>query len=205
MTDGFIGNTTTCPDLTAAVLGVRGFARTGHFLASPFQREVWRRPTARAVCEPDRKATASALIATGAKPRTANTAAQRIVQRQQARADHDAPGDTCPCGLYAYHSIDDLVRHLGVHPVIAAVHAWGQVVVHPRGFRAERMRIVALALPDDIGDGIAGTRLAEAARRAAAWWQLPLLGLDELTASLREFGDPVPDALIPDDKQEEKK
>jgi hypothetical protein len=202
MADGFIGNAAAvCPDLTGVVLGVRGFGRVGHFLASPFQGDVWRRPTSRAACEPDRRATATALVATGAKPGAALTAAQRIVERQQARSDHDAPGDTCPCGLYAYHGLDHLARHQRTHPVVAAVHAWGQIMVHPRGFRAQHMRIVALALPADLDDGIDGTRLAEAARRAAAWWRIPLLGLDGLTASYREFGDPIPDELIPEEKE----
>jgi hypothetical protein len=200
VSDGFIGDAQiVVPDLTRKVLGVRGFGQRGHFLASPFQGEVWRRPTNRAVCQPDRKATAAALTATGAKAGAARSAAQRIVERQQARPDHDPPGDSCPCGLYAYHGVSDVVKHAGHHPVVAAVLAWGQIVVHPGGFRAEQMQIVALALPDDVA---AQTRLAEAARRAAAWWRLPLLGLDELRASLREFGDPIPDQLIPPDQKE---
>jgi hypothetical protein len=199
MTDGFIGNMMACPDLTGMVLGVRGFERHSHFLASPFQGDVWRRPTSHALCRPNRRATAAALAATGAKPRTARSVAQRIVERQQARPNHDAPGDHCPCGLYAYHALGDLIRHLGAHRVVAAVHAWGQIMVHPRGFRAQHMEVVALALPDDLGDGLDVIRLVEAARRAAAWWRVPLLGMGELRASLREFGNPIPDELIPDD------
>ena len=75
--------------------------------------------------------------------------------------------------------------------------------MHPRGFRAQHMRIVALALPDDLRDDIAADRLAEATRRAAAWWRIPLLGLDEFTASLAEFGDPIPAELLPHDEEEE--
>ena len=185
MSDGFIGDIATCPDLIGQVLGVRGFDRAGHFLASPFQGDPWHRPTRTAVCQPNRRATAAALTATGTKPRTAISAAQRIIERQRTRPDHDAPGVGCSCGLYAYHDVEHLTEHLPCHRTVAAVHAWGELVVHPRGFRAQRMRIVALAVPDDLRDDIAADRLAEATRRAAAWWQIPLLGLDEFTASLR--------------------
>jgi hypothetical protein len=203
VSDGFIGNAqVVVPDIAGRALGVRGFGRVGHFLASPFQGDAWRGPERRAVCQPDRSATAAALAATGTKSKTARSVAQRIVERQQARPDHDPPGDSCPCGLYAYHSPDLFTDHQAVHPVVAAVHAWGVIVVHPGGFRASDMRVVALALPDDLGDGIAGERLAEAARRAAAWWRLPLLGLDELRANWREFGDPIPDELFPYEQKE---
>ena len=91
MSDGFIGDIETCPDLIGQVLGVRGFERAGHFLASPFQGDPWQRPTYAAVCQPNGRATAAALTATGAKPKTAVSAAQRIIERQLTRPDHDAP------------------------------------------------------------------------------------------------------------------
>lgn len=204
MSDAFVGDIETCPDLIGQVLGVRGFDRSGHFLASPFQGDPWHRPTRTAVCQPNGRATARALTATGTKPKTAVLAAQRIIEHQRTRPDHDAPGIACSCGLYAYHDVKSLAEHLTYHPAVAAVHGWGEIVVHPRGYRAQHMRIVALAIPDDLRDGIAADRLAEATRRAAAWWRVPLLGLDELTASLREFGDPIPAELIPHEDRKEK-
>lgn len=100
-----------------------------------------------------------------------------------------------------------LVRHLRLHnataehltqPVIGAIEAWGALCVHADGFRAERVRVVALALADDLEDGsVAGQRYVDAARRASAWWRVPLLRRDELAASLAEFGSPVPEELRP--------
>lgn len=69
---------------------------------------------------------------------------------------HPVPLPACECGLYAFTSLDEALRHLVAHarmlrgcgqppPVAGAVIGWGRVVQHGRqGWRAERARPVAL-------------------------------------------------------------
>jgi hypothetical protein len=61
---------------------------------------------------------------------------------------------------------------------------------------------VAIALGDPEA-GVAGERYAEVARRASAWWKVPLLSREELASSLTEFGSPVPEDLRPKEEKEE--
>ena len=56
---------------------------------------------------------------------------------------HTAPGRNCTCGLYAYEELDPRLLH-GAW-CLAAVAAWGEVEVHPSGFRAQHACAVALA------------------------------------------------------------
>jgi hypothetical protein len=199
MSDGYIGDTALrAPDLVEAVVGVRGFARSGHSLASPFQGDEWRRPEQRASCSPDRSRTAAALAGLGTKPKQAQSVAARIVSHQQRLRKHAAPDNECACGLYAYHEPD--AAHLDLHPIVGVVEAWGALCVHATGFRAARVKVVALALRDDLDPAaVADQRSIEVARRALAWWKVPLLCFDELVASYREFGSPVPEQLRPND------
>jgi hypothetical protein len=203
MSDGYIGESSApvAPDLIEEVVGVRGFDRAGHMLASPFQGGEWKQPGQRAVCRPDRKRHAAALMGLGQKPPKANSAAAAFVARQQRLRRHAAPHVNCACGLYAFHSIAES-EAFACGAITAAVQAWGKLVVHKRGFRAEHMRVVALALHDDLEPGVPGQRYREVARRASAWWKVPLLGLDELAASLTEFGSPVPDDMKPREEEE---
>ncbi len=195
MSDGFIGTTSlTAPDLLEAVVGVRGFDRAGHQLASPFQGTTWDRPTQRAVCRPDHRTTKAALLSLGQKPAKAATAAAKVVARQYRLQPHAAPDAACHCGIYAYHDPDN--EHL-VQPIIGVIRAHGRIQVHAGGFRAEHAEVVAIALADDLGTDIADQRLREVARRASAWWRIPLLRRDALAASLNEFGSPVPHQLRP--------
>jgi hypothetical protein len=196
MSDGYIGDLAVpAPDLIEAVVGVRGFERAGHYLASPFQRGEWRQPEQRAACVPDRKRHAAALMGLGTKPPAASSKAAGFVAHQQRLPRHPAPGDECACGLYAYYAVADAESHSW--PITAAVQARGKLVLHGTGFRAERMRVVALAFADDLGDDVQSQRYREVARRASAWWKVPLLRLEELAASLPEFGSPVPEQLRP--------
>jgi hypothetical protein len=201
MSDGYIGSESAiAPDLIEHVVGVRGFGRAGHMLASPFQGSEWRRPEQRAICAPKRASTSAALVALGQKPKSAASIAAQVVERQRRLQPHKAPHPDCACGLYGYHDAD--AEHLEVDPIITIVQAWGLLQVHARGFRAEHLRIVALALNDNLDPGVAGERFAEVARRASAWWKVPLLPRDQLARSLTEFGSPVPEHLRPQEGEE---
>jgi hypothetical protein len=201
MSDGYIGDAVTpAPDLIDVVVGVRGFGRSGHMLASPFQKDEWRGPERQAVCVPKRATTAAALVGLGQKPTPAASAAAQIVARQQRLPQHAAPHPDCSCGLYAYHDAE--VEHLDLNPIVGVVVGWGTLMVHATGFRAEHLRVVALAIGLE-HPGVAGERYAEVARRACAWWKVPLLEREQLVGSLSEFGSPVPMDLRPQDNEEE--
>jgi hypothetical protein len=203
MSDGHVGKDSlpAPPDLIEHVVGVRSFDRAGHALASPYQGGEWRQPEQRAACAPDRGRHAAALVGLGQKPPAASKAAARVVARQRRLPRHPAPGDDCSCGIYAYHDADS--EFLSAAPIVGVVQAWGRLCVHARGFRAERVRVVALAFHDKLGYGVQADRYREVARRASAWWRVPLLRFEELAASLPEFGSPVPEDLRPRDDDEE--
>lgn len=61
---------------------------------------------------------------------------------------HEIPEDSCGCGYWAYWEIQQ--HDLGAAnslPVVGVVRASGQVIMGPRGFRAQKAEIVALHLP----------------------------------------------------------
>jgi hypothetical protein len=201
MTDGFIGTeAAAAPDLMDWVIGVRGFNRRGHELASPYQGSTWERPEQKAICRPDKHAARAPLVALGQKPSAAAAAAGKTVAYQQHLRAHDAPIAECCCGIYGYHSYDEQLR---TWPITAVVRARGRLIVHARGFRAERAEVVALAFDPELGHGIEAQRIREVTRRACAWWRIPLLGREQLLASLPEFGSPVPMNLRPSEGDKE--
>ena len=201
MSDGFIGDErVAAPDLMDWVVGVRGFTRRGHQLMSPFQESVWERPELTAVCRPSRRTAKAALLALGQKPVKAATAAGKTFARQRQLPPHDAPHLNCHCGLYGYHADDE---HLSYHPIVGIIRARGRLIVHERGFRAERVEVMALAFDAALGSDIEDQRIREVTRRACAWWRVPLLGRDQLLASVGEFGSPVPMDLRPHPTKEE--
>jgi hypothetical protein len=116
----------------------------------------------------------------------------------------DAPGRDCLCGLYAYNA----VTPYGGGRVHGCVVAWGRIVEHDDGFRAQYARPVAL-LADESYDECeramlfdtlsqlsrpttsldpAGTR-PSALARAAERHGLPVLPLEELVAYAAWFGE----------------
>lgn len=65
--------------------------------------------------------------------------------RAVGRGGHRAPREACSCGLYALHPFAARRGgHLASGAVIGVIEAWGRVVLHPTGFRAEYARPVAL-------------------------------------------------------------
>ncbi len=201
MSDGYIGNErVAAPDLMDWVVGLRGFTRSGHQLQSPFQETTWGHPEMTAVCNPGSKATRAALLALGQKASKATKAAQTTLARQRRIPLHASPAEDCHCGVYGYHADDE---HLALHPIIAIIRARGRMIVHPRGFRAEHVEVMALAFDPELGNAVEDQRIREVTRRACAWWRIPLLGREQLIASLREFGSPIPMELRPHTKTEE--
>lgn len=119
--------------------------------------------------------------------------------------DH-APGADCHCGFYALHDPSFWYGdggHMGggiafaltlrSRPLYVAglVAAWGRLRVHHSGFRAERAKVVALAIPD-------GKRDAAIARAAAAEYGVPTVPQAELERVASEFGSTMPESLRPE-------
>ena len=125
------------------------------------------------------------------------------------RGCRKVPSRKHECGLYALHAPTfwygaDRNRHgfggfafsFGPPPAYVAglVSAWGRVEVHHAGFRAERARVAAIAIP--VGDG--RKRDAVLARAVAAEYGVPCVPQDELERVAAEFGSTIPEELRPE-------
>ncbi|MDF0531502.1 hypothetical protein P0W64_18340 [Tsukamurella sp. 8F] len=98
--------------------------------------------------------------------------------------DHAVPDFDCTCGLYAFNSLQALEHAIPEARLeaVAIVALEGRVIAHDRGYRAERMRVVAVWVRPV---GLAG-RLS---RRLA--------GLDTAPALYRELDDMIRAYEIP--------
>lgn len=87
-----------------------------------------------------------------------------VLSRPHAEA---APGSHCTCGLYAYHELARARSEADrrADAVIALVTASGDVCVHPDGFRAQHLRIHALA--DATGSAALAARALDLPRVAS--------------------------------------
>ena len=63
---------------------------------------------------------------------------------------HRAPDPACTCGLHAWYAAEDALAHLGRSQAVAVVAASGELVLEEQGFRAERMEVLAVALPSKV-------------------------------------------------------
>jgi hypothetical protein len=61
----------------------------------------------------------------------------------KASRNHDAPGEDCRCGLYAFYGLN---RYTLRYPYCfdGVVAGWGPTEMHDLGFRCKYMRILAL-------------------------------------------------------------
>lgn len=70
---------------------------------------------------------------------------QTLATEERVDPGHDAPGEGCTCGLYAFYSLGEAVKYstlLG--DALGLVCAWGDIAMHDWGYRASHMRICAL-------------------------------------------------------------
>jgi hypothetical protein len=72
------------------------------------------------------------------------------------------------------------------------VSAWGRLVVHNDGFRAEHARVEALSVPDGL-ERFGAVQVSRAAERLG----VPLVPHGELPAFAAGLGGGVPPALLP--------
>ncbi|HKJ35918.1 MAG TPA: hypothetical protein VKA36_05070 [Solirubrobacterales bacterium] len=104
---------------------------------------------------------------------------------------HRAPGRGCVCGFNALHEVPREFLGDGGHAV-GAIAAWGTVDVYRTGLRAERACVLGLLdLP------ASGEVHAERLQRAAAFYGVPLLPLDELTRHVERLAGSAAETLAP--------
>lgn len=138
--------------------------------------------------------------------------------------EHKAPGALCACGLYAMHDPTHIPPGIEMRAV-ALVQAKGVIQVHGAGIRAEKMRVVALAprrqrnidalmramnryaygLPEPSRKDAKETRntikwLEKVAKQIPGPKITVVDSAQALVAIAPEFGTPVPDQLMPDER-----
>lgn len=160
-----------------AVLGYRAWKLDGHALRSFTMRDRWDAEPKRAVCQ------YGTFRVQGDLPPTTS---EGVVAGDEA---HPAPHPECMCGLYAAHCAPP---ELGAYEVHGAVLAWGEIEVHPTGFRAEWAKPVVLAY--------ASSQPYEHVTRLqaiAGELNLPCVELDQLEQTASVLGQPVAEELRP--------
>lgn len=64
---------------------------------------------------------------------------------------HPSPSASCSCGYYAAYRLADILKSRFGRAqnarCLGAIAAWGRVVLHREGFRAESVRLLGLLLP----------------------------------------------------------
>ena len=162
----------TAPDLAAPVVAFRSWRVAGALLVSPFIPCRWDGRVMHAACYD----------------------ANRGLTRGVGWLDgpHDSPHAECQCGIYGYHTPGPRSWFGEAYWCEGVVSAWGRVVVHGDGFRAEHARVEALAIPDGL------ERSGPAQVRAAAdALGVPVIPHAELTDFADALGGGVPAALLP--------
>ena len=92
---------------------------------------------------------------------------------------HEAPSRECSCGLSAYYELPEEPDLPAPDAVWGVITAWGRVIEHELGFRAQYARTVALL---DAYNPLDFARPGKRARDAAEAYGIPLLPRDELVA-----------------------
>jgi len=163
---------TAAPDLAAAVVAYRSWRLAGGRLMSPFIPCRWQDRVMHATCFD----------------------ANRVLTRGTGWLDepHESPHEACQCGIYAYHTPGPHSWFGEAYWCEGVVSAWGRLVVHPDGFRAEHARVEALAVPEGLERFGAGH-----VHRAAVELGVPLVAHDELEDFAERMGGGVPAALRP--------
>jgi hypothetical protein len=163
---------TAAPDLVVPVTGFRSWRIANGRLVSPYVPCRWEGRILHAACWD----------------------ANRTLQggRGWLAEPHDSPHPACQCGIYAYDSPGSKAYYGESWWCEGVISAWGRVVVHSTGWRAEHARVEALAVPE-AGD----SRLAAALDEIAARLEVPVVPWASLPDVAGRAGGPVPAALRP--------
>jgi len=162
----------TAPDLAAPVVAFRSWRLAGPLLVSPFIPCRWDGREMHATCY------------------DANRGLMRGVGWLDA--PHESPHADCQCGIYGYHTPGPRSWFGEAYWCEGVVSAWGRLVVHADGFRAEHARVEALAVPDGLDR--AGPAQVRAAAAALGVPVVEHAALEDFAAGL---GGGVPASLLP--------
>ena len=162
---------TAAPDLAAPVVAFRSWRLAGERLMSPFIPCRWQDRVMHAACYD----------------------ANRTLTRGVGWLDgpHESPHEDCQCGIYGYYTPGPRSWFGEAYWCEGVVSAWGRLVVHNDGFRAEHARVEALAVPHSARFGAAHVE------RTAAVLRVPVVAHDELEDFATALGGTVPAALRP--------
>jgi hypothetical protein len=163
---------TAAPDLSAAVVAYRSWRLAGQRLMSPFIPCRWQDRVMHATCY------------------DANRRLTRGVGWLEE--PHESPHEACQCGIYAYHTPGPRSWFGEAYWCEGVVSAWGRVVVHQDGFRAEHARVEALAVPPSVLP-YGARQVHDAAERLG----VPVIPHGELEAFAAGLGGGVPASLRP--------
>jgi len=108
-----------------------------------------------------------------------------------AGGGHGVPGRDCTCGIYALSDSEDYRLDARGHAV-GSIAAWGEIEVHPDGFRAQFACITAIAFDERSSTAHLAT-LAAAAER----YEVPLVHHTTLAGHARRHGRPIEWERIP--------
>jgi hypothetical protein len=158
------------PDLTAPVIGFRGWRVANGRLVSPYVPCRWEGRTMRAECYD----------------------ANRGLLRGEGWLDrpHASPHPDCRCGIYAYHTPGPRTYFGETWWCSGLVSVWGHLEVHADGLRAQFAQVEALGEPE-----IDDRRLDAAVREIADRLGVPVVAVAELSALADELGGTLPEAL----------
>jgi hypothetical protein len=70
-------------------------------------------------------------------------------------AEEPCPKERCTCGFYAYKTREQAEAQADQCLVLARVALWGVVVIHEHGYRAARMRVEELFIPQGLDTAVA--------------------------------------------------
>lgn len=159
----------SAPDLVHEVVAFRSWRLVGGRLMSPFIPCRWEGREMHATCYD----------------------ANRGLTRGIGWLDepHESPHAECQCGIYAYHTPGPRSWFGEAYWCEGVVSAWGRLVVHGDGFRAQHARVEAIAVPE----GIKRAPVAEAADALG----VPIVAHDALEAFAAALGGGVPPSLRP--------
>jgi hypothetical protein len=103
-----------------------------------------------------------------------------------------APASACSCGIYAWYTPCPRTASAPTRDYVAgAVVLWGAIELHASGMRAQRCRIVALALP--LSRWRKRDRLVEIAEHLG----LPAVRHHDLKSIAGRYGAPIPVEMRP--------
>ena len=162
----------TAPDLVVPLAGFRSWRVANDRLLSPYVPCRWEGRVLHAACWD----------------------ANRRLQggRGWLAEPHDSPHPECQCGIYAYDAPGLKAYYGESWWCEGVISAWGRVVVHGTGWRAEHARVEALAVP-----ATDEPRLVSALRRIAERLEVPLVARAALPEVAAAAGAAVPNSLRP--------